>query len=124
MQDPRIKEMAAVLVNYSTRVKKNDVVLISASGISCLPLVKEIYAQCVDKGAKYVEYDFSIPEINRHFFTSAGKRSTSVLSPTQTGLHETGYCLYRDWFRRKFHGHGTGQSKKYDRLLQSSETDN
>ena len=73
MQDPRIKEMAAVLVNYSTRVKKNDVVLICASGISSLPLVKEIYAQCVDKGAKYVEYDFSIPEINRHFFISAGK---------------------------------------------------
>jgi aminopeptidase len=73
MQDPRIKEMAAVLVNYSTRVKKNDVVLISASGISSLPLVKEIYAQCVEKGAKYVEYDFSIPEINRHFFTSAGR---------------------------------------------------
>ena len=32
MQDPRIKELAGVLVNYSTRVKKGDVVLISASG--------------------------------------------------------------------------------------------
>ncbi|MRR55305.1 MAG: aminopeptidase [Deltaproteobacteria bacterium] len=71
MQDPRIKEMASVLVDYSTQVKKNDVVLISASGISCLPLVKEIYAQCLNKGAKYVEYDFSIPELNRLFFTNA-----------------------------------------------------
>ncbi len=77
MQDPRMKEMAAVLVNYSTRVKKNDVVLISASGISCLPLVKEIYAQCLKKGAKYVEYDFSIPEVNRLFFTTADKSQLS-----------------------------------------------
>lgn len=73
MQDPRIKEMASVLVDYSTQVRKNDIVLISASGISCLPLVKEIYAQCLNKGAKYVEYDFSIPELNRLFFTTADK---------------------------------------------------
>jgi len=73
MQDPRIKEMASVLVDYSTRVKKNDIVLISASGISCLPLVKEIYAQCLNRGAKYVEYDFSIPELNRLFFINADK---------------------------------------------------
>lgn len=77
MQDPRIKEMASVLVNYSTRVKKNDVVLIHASGLSSLPLVKEIYTQCLNKGAKYVEYDFSVPEINRLFFTCAGKNQLS-----------------------------------------------
>ncbi len=77
MQDPRIKEMADVLVNYSTRVKKNDVVLISASGVSCLPLVKEIYAQCIRKGAKYVEYDFSIPDINRLFYCNASQNQIS-----------------------------------------------
>jgi aminopeptidase len=74
MMDPRIMEMADVLVNYSTRVKHNDIVLISASGISCLPLVKEIYAQCLLKGAQYVEYDFSIPDINRLFYCNAGKK--------------------------------------------------
>jgi aminopeptidase len=74
MQDPRITKMADVLVNYSTRVRKNDVVLISASGTSCLPLVKEIYALCISKGAKYVEYEFSIPEINRLFFNNADKK--------------------------------------------------
>ncbi|RQW90227.1 MAG: aminopeptidase [Geobacter sp.] len=77
MQDPRIKELAEVLVNYSTRVKKNDVVLISASGFSCFPLVKEIYAQCIQKGAKYVEYDFSIPDINRLFYCNASKNQIS-----------------------------------------------
>lgn len=74
MHDPRIREMAGILVDYSTRVKKNDIVLISASGIGCIPLVKEIYSLCLSRGAKYVEYDFSVPEIDRLFYTIAGKK--------------------------------------------------
>ncbi|KAF0221686.1 MAG: hypothetical protein FD174_17 [Geobacteraceae bacterium] len=73
MRDPRVKQLAEVLVNYSTRVKKGDVVLISASGFECAPLVRELYVLCLHKGAKYVEYDFSLPEINRHFYNNAGK---------------------------------------------------
>jgi aminopeptidase len=64
--------MASILVDYSTRVKRGDVVLISASGAESLPLVKELYALCLRKGARYVEYEFSFPEINRLFFTEAG----------------------------------------------------
>lgn len=77
MHDPRIREMAEILVNYSTRVRKNDVVLISASGTACLPLVKEIYTLCIEKGAKYVEYEFAVPEINRLFYNNAGKDQLS-----------------------------------------------
>ena len=73
MKDPRIRQWAEVLVNYSTRVKKDDVVLISASGTECIPLVKEVYALCLAKKAKYVEYEFSIPEINRHFYNTASR---------------------------------------------------
>jgi aminopeptidase len=73
MQDPRVKQLAQVLVDYSTKVKKGDVVLISASGFECAPLVKELYIVCLQKGAKYVEYDFSLPEINRHFYNNASK---------------------------------------------------
>jgi len=73
MKDPRIARMAEILVTYSTRVKKGDVVLISAVGTASLPLVKEIHSLCIARGAKYVEYDFSIPEINRHFFNEASK---------------------------------------------------
>ncbi len=71
MKDPRVRQLAEVLVNYSTRVKKGDVVLISASGTEAVPLVKELYALCLEKGASYVEYDFTIPEINRCFFNHA-----------------------------------------------------
>jgi aminopeptidase len=71
VKDPRITEWAEVLVNYSTKVKKGDVVLISAGGIEALPLVKELYRLCLLKGAKFVEYEFAVPEINRQFFNLA-----------------------------------------------------
>jgi len=71
VKDPRITEWAEVLVNYSTKVKKGDVVLISAGGIEALPLVKELYRLCLLKGAKYVEYEFAVPEINRQFYNLA-----------------------------------------------------
>jgi aminopeptidase len=73
MKDPRLRQLADVLVNYSTKVKRGDVVLISASGTECIPLVKEVYALCLAKKAKYVEYEFSLPEINRHFYNSASR---------------------------------------------------
>lgn len=71
MNDPRVKQLAEVLVDYSTGVKKDDVVFISASGSESIPLVKEIYALCLARGAKYVEYAFQIPEIDRHFYNGA-----------------------------------------------------
>ena len=73
MRDPRVKELAGVLVNYSTRVKKGDVVLISASGFEAAPLVQELYILCLERGAAYVEYEFNLPEINRHFYNRATK---------------------------------------------------
>ncbi len=74
MRDLRIRELAGVLVDYSTRVKKGDVVLINASGFEAAPLVRELYTLCLDRGADYVEYEFTVPEINRHFYNKATKR--------------------------------------------------
>ena len=71
MNDPRVRQLAEVLVDYSTRVTKGDVVFISASGSESIPLVKEIYALCLARGAKYVEYAFQISEIDRHFYNGA-----------------------------------------------------
>lgn len=77
MKDPRITGWAEVLVNYSTRVKKGDIVLISAGGVEALPLVKELYRLCLAKGAKYVEYEFAVPEINRQFYNLANSEQLS-----------------------------------------------
>jgi len=77
MKDPRVRELAKVLVNYSTRVMKGDVVLISASGFEAAPLVQELYILCMERGANYVEYEFTLPEINRHFFNKGTKSQLS-----------------------------------------------
>ncbi len=77
MKDPRVRELAKVLVNYSTRVMKGDVVLISASGFEAAPLVQELYILCLERGANYVEYEFTLPEINRHFFNKGTKSQLS-----------------------------------------------
>lgn len=74
MNDPRIRQFAEILVDYSTRVKKGDVVLINAAGLEAMPLVKELYALCLKRGAKYVEYGFSVPEIDRSFYNIANQQ--------------------------------------------------
>lgn len=74
MKDPRVRQFAEILVDYSTRVKKGDIVLINAAGLEALPLVKELYTLCLERGAKYVEYSFSVPEIDRSFFNHASKQ--------------------------------------------------
>lgn len=51
MFNPIIEKYARVLVDYSTAVKENDFVIIYARGYEAQPLVKEIYKQCLIKGA-------------------------------------------------------------------------
>ncbi len=74
VKDPRVARFAEILVDYSTRVKKDDVVLINAAGFEAAPLVKELYALCLKRGAKYVEYSFSNPEIDRQFYNLASRK--------------------------------------------------
>jgi aminopeptidase len=55
-------------------VKKGDVVLINTAGLEALPLVKELHSLCLKRGAAYVEYAFSVPEIDRNFYNLANKQ--------------------------------------------------
>ena len=71
MNDPRVEKLADILVNYSAKVKKNDVVIIDFSGTRPLPLVKAIYKKCLQNGAKYVEYNFLSEELSRLFYDLA-----------------------------------------------------
>jgi len=50
MPDSRIKQIAEILVNYSTKVKKGDYVQILAD-TEAEPLVKEVYELCLKKEA-------------------------------------------------------------------------
>lgn len=89
MNDPRIRQFAEVLVDYSTRVKKGDVVLISAAGLEAMPLVKELYSLCLARGAKYVEYSFSVPEIDRKFYDCANKQQLNHFPQHKLDFYKT-----------------------------------
>ena len=89
MNDPRITQLAEILVDYSTRVKKGDVVLINAAGLEAMPLVKELYVLCLKRGAKYVEYTFSVPEIDRNLFNIASKQQLSHFPQHKLDFYKT-----------------------------------
>lgn len=89
MRDPRVAEMARVLVDYSTRIKKGDRVLIVAAGFEASPLVKELYALCLQRGAEYVEYSFSVPEIDRQFYNLASKKQLAVFPQHKLDFYKT-----------------------------------
>ena len=65
MRDERIEQLAGIIAGYSTGVKRGDVVLITASGEECQPLLKAVHRRCLERGARYVEIQFSFPEIVR-----------------------------------------------------------
>lgn len=71
MSDPRIEKLADILVNYSAKVRRGDIVVIDFSGTRPLPLVKEIYKKCLENGAKYVEYNFSSEDLAKVFYDVA-----------------------------------------------------
>ncbi|MFC1741845.1 aminopeptidase [Nanoarchaeota archaeon] len=50
MVDERIKKMASILVEHSTKVRKGDKVVINGDVIG-EPLIKEVYQLCLKKGA-------------------------------------------------------------------------
>jgi len=68
MGDPRVVELAEVLAGYSTRVKRGDTVMIHAIGVDTVPILKELHKACLARGAKYVTYKITIPEVEKDFF--------------------------------------------------------
>jgi len=87
MIDPRIKEVARILVDYSNEVKKGDKVLIEASQ-EALSLVKEIYKLCIQKGA-YPRVSIGISDLNKIFYDYASKEQLE--HPPEFALQEAKY---------------------------------
>ena len=73
MKDPRVEKLASVLVDYSTRVKKGDIVLVHCNGTAAVPLMKEVYSLCLERGAGYVEYQISLSDMGRVFYDNASE---------------------------------------------------
>lgn len=71
MADNRIKKLAEILVNHSTKVKHGDKVRITSEPIA-QELVKEVYRLCIKKGA-LVSVKIGLPSLSYIFFKNAQK---------------------------------------------------
>lgn len=69
MADQRVKEVAKILVDYSTKVKNGENVIITGS-TEAAPLIKEIYKRVIQKGA-YPTVKITLPGINYIYYKNA-----------------------------------------------------
>lgn len=79
MNDPRIDRLADVLVNYSIRVKRDDLVRISASNLS-LPLVRALYREVLRAGGHPL-LRLRDDQCAEMFYALARDRQLKYLSP-------------------------------------------
>jgi len=68
MRDPRVNELAKVLVNYSANVQKDEIVMIHSIGVEALPLAAECYREALKAGAAFVETKFEYDNFKRILF--------------------------------------------------------
>ncbi len=78
MYNPLINKYADVLVNYSTKVKENDFVIIYSRGNSAQPLVKEIFKLCLINGANPIVRN-SMDEIAETFIKYANDKQLDFI---------------------------------------------
>ncbi len=72
MTDQRVEKFADILINHSTRIKKDELVVISAD-IEGKDLVLELYKQILKKGA-YPKINISLPKTNYTYYKYASEK--------------------------------------------------
>ncbi|WP_166240500.1 aminopeptidase [Paenibacillus turpanensis] len=71
MADPRIEQLADILVGHSLKVSKGEKILISAS-VEAAPLVKEVYRKVLRAGGHPLT-QLELPGLARIFYDEAGE---------------------------------------------------
>ncbi|MDP8257267.1 MAG: aminopeptidase [Candidatus Alcyoniella australis] len=93
MLDPRVTELAEILVNYSTKVKKGDTVLIHGVGLETLPIVKQLHKLALLRGAKLVKYEFIVPDIELDFYNLAKPSQAAYQRPHELEFMKSVDCF-------------------------------
>ena len=79
MIDRRLTRMAGVLIDYSTGVKKGDIVFIKGSSLA-EPLIKELYRLTLERGG-HPHIRVSLPGQPRLYYETASGEELRYLSP-------------------------------------------
>ena len=86
MADPRVTAMAKIIVEYSTRIKEGDLVLIYGSTMAA-PLVTELYKFALQRGA-HPHTRITLPGLEEVFYSHAGDAQLDFLSPLDQYIYE------------------------------------
>ncbi|MCD6235974.1 MAG: aminopeptidase [Thaumarchaeota archaeon] len=86
MPDPRVSNLAKLLVEYSVSIRKGDEVLIRA-GIDALPLVRELYREIVSRGG-YPHLEINDGVLQEAFYRYATDDVLKHLSPIDEYIME------------------------------------
>lgn len=81
-----VEKLAKIIVDYSTKVKTGDCVLIVCEGLEGLPLVKALFRQCILKKVRHVDYMLREPSITKDFLCIADNSQLSYLPPEQLSI--------------------------------------
>jgi aminopeptidase len=73
MTDPRIEKQAKILVDYSTKVKKGEVVQITGGELA-KPLILAVYRQVLKKDPAEVKVHVGLEGMDEIYFATASKR--------------------------------------------------
>ncbi len=87
MPDPRITNLAQVIVDYSTRIKPGDQVYITTAPVAA-PLVQELYRLIVQRGAHATPL-VDLPGLNPIFFEHANDEQLAYIPPVLKQVIET-----------------------------------
>jgi aminopeptidase len=87
MRDARLDRLAAVLVQYSTNVKKGDLVRIGGD-VTALPLMEAVYEQALRAGGNPF-FQMTTDESSDAFFRVASDEQLAYVSPINQHIVET-----------------------------------
>ncbi len=71
MKDPRQKKLAKIMVDYSTGVKKGDIVMLEYADGTPVEFIREIQTLCLERGARYVRIGYADSDLVYNFYRRA-----------------------------------------------------
>ncbi len=73
MKDPRQAKLAQIIVDYSTEVKKGDIVLLSYADGAPVEFIREIQTLCLKRGARHVRISYADSDLTFNFYRYASR---------------------------------------------------
>ncbi len=86
MRDPRVERLATVILDYTTRVKEGDVVVIRGHALG-EPLISALFRQCLQRGA-HPHLNVWLPDQEETFFRYASDAQLDFVSPILRQFYE------------------------------------